>query len=417
MIECKKISKCRLCKSTKIIKIINFNKVPIGNNLANSFKLSLNAKKFPLLLNQCIDCKHFQLGHSVSDKILYQKNYTYLSGISPVFIDHFDKYALWISKYFKNNNYKKLKVIDVGSNDGTCLNSFKNLGFKVLGVDPAKLPADIANKKNINTINKFFNDQTKNFIIKNYGLFDLVTSHNVLAHVDNLKSIFLNVFNVLKYNGFFCFEVGYFYSVIKNNYFDTIYHEHLDYHHAYPLVKFLNNTGFYVINVSTNTIQGGTIRLLCKKNSIVSNNKQVLNFIKNESKSILNDQKYLNNWKKNIDLNMNNFSNIVKRFKKENKIIVGFGAPTKAVLLLNTAKLNNKYLDYIIDDNKLKQNKYLPILGIPIYSKEMLHKVKPDVIIILAWNFADDILKQLRKEFKDNIKIVIPLPKQRIINI
>ena len=179
----------------------------------------------------------------------------------------------------------------------------------------------------------------------------------------------------------------------------------------------MNNTGFSVINVSTNTIQGGTIRLLCKKNSIVSNNKQVLNFIKNESKSILNDQKYLNNWKKNIDLNMNNFSNIIKRFKKENKIIVGFGAPTKAVLLLNTAKLNNKYLDYIIDDNKLKQNKYLPILGIPIYSKEMLHKVKPDVIIILAWNFADDILKQLRKEFKDNIKIVIPLPKQRIINI
>ena len=117
-------------------------------------------------------------------------------------------------------------------------------------------------------------------------MFDLVTSHNVLAHVYDLKKIFSNIHDVLIDDGYFCFEVGYFYEVLKNNYFDTIYHEHLDYHHSYPLVYFLNNIGFSLINISTNSIQGGTIRILCRKTRIISNTNQVMNFVKKEKNTV-----------------------------------------------------------------------------------------------------------------------------------
>jgi len=409
--ECKIISSCRLCNSNKLINIVNFHKVAVGNNLLNTSLESKKAKKYPLKINQCLSCKHFQLSHSVSDKVLYQSNYSYLSGISKVFINHFDKYVIWINKYIKKPINKKARIIDIGSNDGTCLNAFKKNGYFVLGVDPAKDPAKIANKNGIKTINSFFNNKTKNFIIKKYGLFDLVTSHNVLAHVYDLKKIFSNIHDVLIDDGYFCFEVGYFYEVLKNNYFDTIYHEHLDYHHSYPLVYFLNNIGFSLINISTNSIQGGTIRILCRKTRIISNTNQVMNFVKKEKKTIIHNTRYLSQWKKAINKKMNKFQSIIKKFNQQNKIVIGYGAPTKAVLLLSISNLNSKNIKYIVEDNHLKQNKYLPISAIPIYNKNMYKVIHPKAIIIFAWNFSDDIIKKLKKDFNTNIEVIIPLPK------
>ncbi len=410
-----KINYCRLCYSKDLIKIIDFKKIAIGNNLENRKSLAIKAKKFKLLLNKCNQCHHFQLGHVVDHHILYKKNYTYLSGVGQSFIKHFNDYVKWSNK--KIPYLKKCKVLDIGSNDGTCLKAFKKIGCFVLGVDPAKKPAKIANQNKIVTINSFFDNKTANYILKKYGSFDFITSHNVLAHVNDLRKIFKNIYDVLIIDGFFCFEVGYLHEVLTKNYFDTIYHEHLDYHHASSLSVFLNKIGFSLINISTNFIQGGSIRILCQKSKKITNTKQVINFIKKEKKSIIYNNNYLKNWETAIFKKMKKFHSLVEKEYKNNKIIIGYGSPTKIVLLLNIANLNSNKISAILEDNKLKQNKFLPTTGIPIFNTNIISTIKPDVIIIFAWNFKDDIIKILRKKYKKSIDIIMPLPNPKKIKI
>jgi len=410
-----KIIKCRLCNSKKLKLIINFNKVPLGNNLQNKLVKSLSVNSYSLSLNNCQKCGHYQLGYSVNKKILYATNYTYLSGITSSFQDHFKNYS---KKIIKKTNLKKGSLIlDIGSNDGSCLVFFKKLKMNVLGIDPAKKPANIANKKGIKTINRFFDKKNSILIKKKYGEVDFITSHNVFAHVENFQELIKNTQLVLKKNGYLCFEVGYFKEVLKNNYFDTIYHEHLDYHHGRPVVKCLNSFGYSVVKISINKIQGGSIRILCKNDKKGINSKNVYNFLEKERKSIYFKDVYLKNWKNNIERDMKKITTFIKNNIKNNKLVIGYGAPTKATLILKILKMDRNTLKNTIEDNHLKTNKYLPVTGIPIFESKYLKDINPDIILILAWNFKNEILQKLKSMGIKQKTIIVPLPKFEIIEI
>ena len=411
-----KIKKCRLCQN-KVKQIINFGNVAIGNDLYDSLNKAKKAKKFPLSLNNCSRCNHFQLGISINPKVLYAKNYTYLSGIGLTFIKHFSSYSKWILNKIKIS--KGEYILDIGSNDGTCLDFFKKKGIETLGIDPAKLPSDIANKKGIKTINKFFDKTSKNYIEKNFGKPYFITSHNVLAHIDDIETTFRLIFDLLQNRGYLCFEVGYFKSVIENNFLDTIYHEHLDYHHANPLVKFLNKIGFSILDISLNKIQGGSIRIFAKKSKVVKNTKKVINFCLKEKNSILYNKDRFNFYIKKF---INNSKNIEKYLYDNKDLgIVGFGCPTKAVLLNEILNVDDKIIKYTLEDNSLKVNRHQPTSGIPIL-KNTINNLNKSVkyYFIYAWNFSSDILKKLRinkKYLNKDAKIIIPLPKMKIIKI
>jgi SAM-dependent methyltransferase len=330
----KKINSCRICSSKKIKTIYNFGLMPIGNDLQKNILKSLKCKKYPLKLNNCLKCNHFQLSISINPKLLYAKNYTYLTGVTKTFKEHFENYSKWIIKKckLKNNSF----ILDIGSNDGTCLSFFKKKNIKVLGIDPAKKPSFIANKNKIPTLNQFFNKKTAVQIENKYGKFDFITSHNVLAHTENIQEIFLSIYDLLKKDAYFCFEIGYFKEVVKNNLFDTIYHEHLDYHHAKPLVNLLQQIGFSVIDLSVNKIQGGTLRLLLKKTKFEIS-KKVIKFMKNEKKFFykLNLKKKI----KNFEITLLKLNSQIKKEINKNRTIYAYGSPTKASLLLIKSKL------------------------------------------------------------------------------
>lgn len=411
----KLINECRLCNG-KIKDIIHFGNVALGNNLEKNISKAKKSRKYPLSINKCIECNHFQLSASVDPKILYATNYTYLSGIGTSFLKHFDTYSDWLIKKIHLN--KNDLILDIGSNDGTCLSFFKKKGIRVLGIDPAKLASNIANKNGLNTINKFFDLQSKKYIEKKYGNPKVITSHNVLAHIDNIQNTFKLAYDLLQDNGYLCFEVGYFKNVIENKFFDTIYHEHLDYHHANPLIKMLNKIGFSVKEISTNKIQGGTIRILSKKSKFVKNNKQVSIFCLSEKKSILYREKSIVNA---FDKFFKNGKKI-QRFFEENKDkkIIGYGAPTKAVLLNKIININNDYIDFTLEDNLLKSNKYLPTSGVKIvkFDYNLLNGV--DYMFVYAWNFSKDIMQKIRKTKNishSNLFVIIPLPELKIIKI
>ncbi len=406
--EYKLIKCCRLCQGN-LKQIINFGNVAIGNNLVKNFSKAKKVKKYPLSINNCSKCNHYQLGASIDPKILYAKNYTYLSGIGLSFLEHFENYSNWLIKKinFKSKDY----ILDIGSNDGTCLSFFKKKGIKTIGIDPAKLAAKIANKNGIKTINKFFNLDTKKLIEKKYGKPFTITSHNVLAHIDNFEQTLNLIYELLKDDGYLCFEVGYFKNVIESNFFDTIYHEHLDYHHANPLVKILNRLGFSVIDITTNKIQGGSIRFLSKKSKNVKNTKKVIRFCVFEKQSVLYNKKFI---KKSFKGFFDNSEKIKKFFHSEsNKKIIGYGAPTKSVLLNQIIGIDHNLIKYTMEDNPLKTNKYLPTSGIKI-KKVQRNLNKIDYIFVYAWNFSSDIILKLKKNINKSCfrpRIIIPLPR------
>lgn len=408
----KKINSCRICNSKKIKKIYNFGLMPIGNDLQNNILKSLECKKYPLKLINCLKCNHFQLSISVNPKLLYAKNYTYLTGVTKTFKEHFENYSKWIIKKCKLTNNSL--ILDIGSNDGTCLSFFKKKNIKVLGIDPAKKPSFIANKNKIPTLNQFFNKKTAVEIESKYGKFDFITSHNVLAHTENIQEIFLSIYDLLKEDAYFCFEIGYFKEVIKNNLFDTIYHEHLDYHHAKPLVNLLQQIGFSVIDLSVNKIQGGTLRFLLKKTKFEIS-KKVIQFLKKEKKffDTLNVKKKI----KNFEITLLKLNSQIKKEISKNRTIYAYGSPTKASLLLIKSKLNQNMIKNSFEDNRLKCGKYIPGSDIKIISSKKIKMSLKSVIIILAWNFSKEIEMKLKKLNIKDIKLFIPLPKLNVKEI
>jgi SAM-dependent methyltransferase len=403
----KKINYCRLCNSKKIKLIHNFGLIPLGNNLQGSILKSLKCQKYPLALKNCQECNHFQLSISVDPQILYAKNYTYLTGVTKAFRKHFFDYSKWVIK--KCGLKKNSSILEIGSNDGTCLNFFKKNNMKVLGIDPANKPCAIANDKGIKTLNNFFNKRVANQIQKKFGKFHLITSHNVLAHTVNIKEIFESVFKILNQNAFFCFEIGYFKKVIEKNLFDTIYHEHLDYHHANPLIKVLKDIGFSILDISTNNIQGGTLRLLLQKNSKYIKTKKIKKFLLKEQIFF----KKIDIKKKILDFNkiLSQLNIQVMKEIENKKNIYAYGSPTKASLLLIISRLNKMIIKNSFEDNILKCNKYIPGTDIKIINTEKVKLKRNSIVIILAWNFVKEIIERLKKKNVKNIKLFIPLPK------
>ncbi len=403
------IKNCRLCNSSNLKSYFDFGNVPLGNNLMEDQADSLLAERYPLSVNRCFDCDHFQLTVAVDPDKLYATNYTYLSGVGKSFITHLHEYALWVEENF--NLQSGSLVVDIGSNDGSCLKEFKNLGYRVCGVDPASMPADIANASGIPTINSFFDENAVKNIIEKYGKADFITSHNVLAHVDDLRSVFKNIYGLLKIKGYFCFEIGYFKEVLEKKCFDTIYHEHLDYHHARPLAQFLCEMGFDLIDLSINDVQGGSLRLFLQKTGDGKVLQKAQDFLNKEFNSILYKEDVISSWQSQIKTNMLKFGESIKKHVSEGKTVVGYGVPTKATLLTAISELSSSDISFMIEDNELKINRFMPGSGIPILDATQLYIKKPEVIVIFAWNFRDDIIAKLRKQIDWPVSILVPLPE------
>jgi SAM-dependent methyltransferase len=413
MAEFRAIDSCRLCGGGDLRPVIDFGDVALGNNLQEDRAAALAAACYPLVLNRCGACGHFQLGHAVAPEILYATNYTYLTGIGPSFVRHLDSYAAWAKD--KGLLPEDALVVDIGSNDGTCLKMFKSRGYRVCGVDPASKPAQIANEAAIPTLNMFFGPRAVEEIRAAHGSADYVTSHNVLAHVDDLAATFANIHALLKPGGYFCFEIGYFQEVLENDLFDTIYHEHLDYHHAGPLARHLTRLGFDIVEFSINASQGGSLRTLCRKTGAGKVHAAAAAFLATEATAAVNDPAFLDAWRGEIEAKMSKLRSLIGTRAARGDRIAAYGAPTKATLLMKVAGIGPGDVGYVVEDNALKVGRFLPTSGVPIAPSARLDTEVPDALLVFAWNFADDIAAKLRGRFGKPVELIVPLPNPRIV--
>jgi nucleoside-diphosphate-sugar epimerase/SAM-dependent methyltransferase len=402
---------CKLCGNTGLKKFISLGDSPLANSLVKY--LSESKDLYPLDVAYCPNCHNCQLSYIVPRDKLF-KSYNYVTSTTKTFRDHFAKMAEDITKDYKLNS--KSLVVDIGSNDGLLLKTFNKHDINTIGIEPAKNIADIAIKDGVNTIIDYFNDSSVNQILNSEGSADVITANNVFAHTENLSEVISNVKRLLKENGIFVIECQSLLDTLKQGTFDNIYHEHIHYFNLLALNNFFNKNGMEIFKVQHVDSHGGSLRVFVqKKGGKHKKESSVQNFLKEEKKFGLDKLQTYKEFAKNVYKTKDNFVDVIKKLKSEKKTIVGYGAPAKATTFLNFCGITNKDIDYIVDDNPLKQGLIVPGVDIPIKDKEYLKCNTPDYIIILAWNFADEILKNL-KAFKDKgVKFIIPLPKTKII--
>ena len=403
---------CRLCNSSNLISILELESTPPANAFVTEEECIKEQKKYPLKLFFCNNCNHVQLTDVVDPRELFS-NYVYVSGTSPVFVNHFKNYAKTIIKDYSPDLNKY--VLDIGSNDGTLLKFFKKMGYKVIGVDPAEEISKKANEDGIFTINGFFDLEMAEKIKDNYSNASLITANNVFAHCDDLSGITDAVSKLLSPEGFFVFEVSYLVDVYQKTLFDTIYHEHLSYHSVTPLIKFFESKGMTLIDVLKVNTHGGSIRCVIKNSSNAEVKKSVETFVNLEKTLEFHDSNTFIKFSNKIEERKKELCDLLKEIKADKKSIAGFGAPAKATTLMYEFGLNNDILDFIVDDSPLKQGLFSPGLNIPVFSSSQIETLKPDYLLILAWNFADSIIKNNQKFIESGGKFIIQLPILEVI--
>ncbi len=376
---------CRSCGNTDLKRVVSLGYQPLANNLLN--KKNEKCELYPLEVNYCNKCHNCQLSVSVDPKKMFS-NYLYTSSTSKLFRDHFVDAAKKYSKDLKLNK-KNSYIIDIGSNDGVALKPFLELGYKkILGIEPAKNLAKLANKNKIKTFNGFLEKKNIKKIKKNA---DLILASNVFAHSDKLKEMAECMFSLLGKKGTIVIEVQYLMNTLKDLTFDNIYHEHYNYWSLTSLVNFFNQFSAKIFKAETIDTHGGSLRIYVKKDKKIKVEPSVKKMLKDEETFGIKDFKTYKKFGEKVYEIRDNVLKNLKILKEKNQEIIGYGAPAKATTALNFFGISNE-INFIVEDNKLKHNKFLPGVKIPIKNKLQI-KDKNNTLLVLAWNFYNDIKK------------------------
>jgi len=384
---------CRVCGGG-LNHYLSLGLSPLANNL-NKTKNEPN-DLYPLDLNFCKKCCNSQLSVAVPSEKMFD-NYVYLSSTSKQFRDHF----IDIAKELKTslNLKNKSVVVDIGSNDGIFLEPIQNLGMKAIGIEPAKNISRIASSRGLTSLNEYFGQKTVNKLIKNYGKADVVTAFNVFAHSDGLKEILENIEKLLKKDGEFIFEIQYLLRTIKDLTFDNIYHEHFNYWCLLSILHFFEDTEMKVYKVKEVDTHGGSLRVYTTKNKNKRIHKSISQYIGLEKKNKLDKIETYYKFAKDVENIKSKSLKKINSILSENKTIIGYGAPAKATTVLNYFGINNSHFKYIVDDNELKQNLFVPETGIKITKSSSIKPENFDYVLVLAWNFFELIKNQQQKYF------------------
>jgi len=410
---CQRRATCRLCSSADLEKVLALGATPLANAFVRREALSETQPTYPLDVYLCKGCAHVQLLDVVDPAVLY-KDYVYVSGTSPVFVRHFEDYARYIVDRF--GPPANSLVVEIGSNDGTLLRCFKNRGFRVLGIDPAEGIARSAIESGIDGIVGFFTPQLAREIRRDHGPANVIAANNVMAHIDELGKVMEGVRHLLAPDGIFVFEVSYLKDVVENTLFDTIYHEHLDYHTVQPLVGFFLRCGLELIDAMQVDTHGGSLRGVVQLAGGPRRvEPSVAAFIESEQRIQLDQPEAFRRFARQIEGIRTDLLGLLRRLKQEGKRIAGFGAPAKMTTLMYSLGFEPGMVDFIVDDSPLKQGLYTPGMHIPVVPAKELYDSRPDYAVILAWNFAAAIAQKHAAFREGGGRFIIPLPKVEIV--
>ena len=398
---------CRVCDSTNLELAIDLGNQPWCNNFLTKEEIG-KEPFYPLRVVYCYNCSTAQLDYTVKKEIMFG-NHTYLSGVTKSLSDHFKSVAEQVdSTFFRETKVKS--VLDIGSNDGTQLKHFKDLGYDILGVESSKITAKIANDAGINTMNDFFNqDLVKRFDKK----FHVINAAGVFFHLEELHSVTDGIRESLRDDGVFVVQFLYMKRIVENMAFDQIYHEHLLYYNLQTIEVLLNRHGLSMFDAYLSSIHGGSMIGYVSHKGIRQPSARLQALKKAEIEN------HANEFKTYID-----FANRIKQMKEKNisylqngkqqgKIIFGMGAPVKGNTMLNYFGVGTQYIDVLVEKNELRRGLYSPGMHIPIVIEKELQKL-PDIYYVLAWNFKKEIIGNNQYLIQKGIEFFFPVDPQEI---
>ena len=402
-----KIKNCRSCKSKFLTKIYTLGR----QSLTGIFPSKKNAKisKGDLSMVICNKCKLLQLEHNFDANEMYGSNYGYMSSLNKSMISHLKLKALGLKKRYRLKS--NMKILDIGSNDGTFLSFFNNK-YKLFGCDPTISKFSKYYRKDINQIPLFFSSK----LFENKK-FDLISSISMFYDLPDPLTFAKEINSILNNNGVWHIELSYMPMMIKNRSYDTICHEHLEYYSLKSLKYLLDKANFKIINLSFNQINGGSIELdVTKKRSKLKECKHLINWVlESERLNKYNEIEKHKLFFKECQNHKILLKKLLLTLKKQNKKILGYGASTKGNVLLQYCNIDSKILNYIAEVNRFKFNKFTPGSNIKIISEQEAKRRKPDYLLVLPWHFKDHIIKKEQNFLKNGGKMIFPLPDIEII--
>ena len=397
-----KHTSCRVCGHGELKPYLDLGKIPLANNLFATQEEAINAPRLPLVVAWCENCGLSQLTEVVSGRQLF-RNYTYRSSVNKGYIDHCHQMALDLKEKYGLN--ESTYHIDIAGNDGTLLETFeKVLNHYCVNVDPAKNLCEISNKKGIFSIPEFWGLNVAK-ILK--GEADLITATNVFAHLDNVTEFLEACKIALKPDGVLVIENPYWMETMKGNQFDQVYFEHMSYWSVSPMMRLCQKVGLKLIETSYKKIHGGTCRYtIAKKGESVFLDEIYENAYWNN----LSDYE---DWASKVYCIKDEISQNLTTIAKDKKVCA-FAASAKGNTLLNFCGIGTDLIEFICDETPEKIGKYSPGTGIPIVGLESIIGYQPDYVLILSWNFKEEIIAKLRPIIP-NSKYIIPIPNWEVI--
>ncbi len=401
---------CRFCKTELTHDFIDLVNSPASNSFLTAEQLNEPEMFYPLKVYTCHNCFLVQLDEYKKSDAIFDSNYLYFSSYSTSWLKHAKAYTEMMTRRFGYTNNSL--VIEVASNDGYLLQYFHQNNIPVLGIEPTANTAEAAKEKGVETVVDFFGMRLAKELVKKNIKANLLLGNNVLAHVPDIVDFVGGMKIILKENGVITMEFPHLMQLVDNNQFDTIYHEHFSYLSFTTVKQIFESLGLQMFDVDQIPTHGGSLRIYAKhkedsSKEISPNVNAVLNL---ETSKGMNTLEYYNGFQqKALKVKLDFLSFLIMQ-KKAGKKIAAYGAAAKGNTLLNFCGVKNDLLDFIVDANPHKQNKFLPASHIPVMNEEYLRDIKPEYIIILPWNLKDEITQQLSYIKEWGGKFVVPIP-------
>jgi SAM-dependent methyltransferase len=402
---------CRSCRQAGLIGVLDLGMMPLSDGLLTEAQLADSEEKFPLEVAYCRRCSLVQILETVPPEKLFCEDYPYYSSFSDTLLEHSRKNVLSLIHKFKLD--ADSFVVELASNDGYLLKNYLENGIPCLGIDPAEGPARSAEKAGVSTLRSFFTPDLAQQLANDGRRADVVHANNVLAHVADTNGFVQGIRILLKDEGLAVIEVPYIKDLIDYCEFDTIYHEHLCYFSVTALDYLFRQNGLYLNNVERLPIHGGSLRLYVARRENVQESVQGL--LTQEQQLAVDKYQYYESFGEKVQNIRRQMRKLLHGKKEEGKTIAAYGAAAKGAIMLNFIGTGSDVIDYVVDRNIHKQGKYMPGLHIPICDPSRLEKELPDYVVLLPWNFKDEILSQ-EAAFRDKGgKFVIPIPEPVIV--